>query len=140
LTDTLDETHAQVGLAALAANPDLTSARVFDGKVPDPTPTPPYVLVYTRVAWPRDGVGTALSAQQVTITTTYTCHCVGLNAAAARAVQMQVRTSLLNLKPVIAGRICSPIKQDDATDPDRDESTGKLVMDAVSVFSYSSTG
>lgn len=143
MTDTLDEAHAQVGLAALRLNANLL--HVYDGKVDeDPatgkTPDPPYVLVYSRVAWPRDGIGTSLSAAQVTITTTFTCHCVGLNAAAARAVQMQVRSTLLNLRPVIAGRNCSPIKQDEALDPDRDESTGRLVMDAVSVYSYSSTG
>lgn len=146
MTDLLDEQHAQAGLAALAANPNLrlaadpTASNVFDGKVPDPTPDPPWVLVYTRVAWPRDGIGTSLTEQQVTVTTTYTCHCVGLTAAAARAVAMQVRSSLLNFRPTIAGRNCSPIKQDDATDPDRDESTGRLVMDAVGVYSYTSTG
>jgi hypothetical protein len=138
MTDTLDEQHAQVAFAALALNTNLT--QVFDGKVPDPTPTPPYVLIYTRVAWPRDGIGTALSGTQVTITTTYTCHCVGLNAAAARAVQMQVRSSLLNLRPVIDGRNCSPIKQDESLDPDRDESTGQFVMDAVSTYSFTSAG
>jgi hypothetical protein len=137
----LDETHAQVAITALAANPNLTSSRVFDGRVPDGTdPALGYVLVYCTVSWPRDGIGTALTAQQVTLTTTYTCHCVGLNARAARAVAMEVRASLLNLKPNITGRSCSPIKQDDAQPPDRDESTGHLVMDAVSVFSFTSTG
>lgn len=138
MTDLLEEQHAQAGLLALAANPNLV--HVYDGFVPSPTPDPPYVLVYSRVAWPRDGIGTALSAQQVTITTTYTCHCVGLSSAAARAVQMQVRSTLLNLRPVIAGRNCSPIKQDESLDPDRDESTGRLVMDGISIFSFSSTG
>jgi hypothetical protein len=138
MTDTLDETHAQQGLAALIANPNLLG--VFDGAVPNPTPNPPYVLIYTRVSWPRDGVGTALSAVQVTITTTYTCHCVGLNATAARAVGMQVRSSLLNFRPVISGRNCSPIKQEDAQDADRDESTGRLVMDAIAIYSFTSTG
>ena len=137
MTDQLDELHAQVFLAALASNTNLTD---FDGKVPDPTPDPPWVLTYVTVSWPRDGIGTALTAQQVTVTATATCHCVGLNAAAARAVGMQVRSSLLNLKPVIAGRICSPVKQDDSQPPDRDESTGRLVMDQVQVFSFTSTG
>ncbi len=139
MSDTLDESHAQVGLVALNANPALTG-KVFDGKVPDPTPNPPYVLTYCQVMWPRDGLGTSLGAQQVTITTTYTCHCVGLTAALARAVAMQVRSSLLNLRPIIAGRNCSPIKQDDVQPPDRDESTGRLVMDLVCTFSFSSTG
>jgi hypothetical protein len=138
MTDLLDETHAQVAFGLLAANGNL-AAHVFDGVVADLT-EPPYVLIYSRVAWPRDGIGTALTGTQVTITTTWTCHCVGLTAAAARAVQMQVRSSLLNFRPVIAGRNCSPIKQVDASDPDRDDTTGRVVMDAVSVFDFLSIG
>jgi hypothetical protein len=137
MTDFLDETHAQQGLAALIANPNLT--QVFDGKVPDGTLSP-YVLAYTRVEWPRDGIGTSQAGIQNTIHTTYTLHCVGESAAAARAVQMQARSSLLNFRPTITGRNCSPIKQVDAMDPDRDESTGRLVMDAVSIFDFTSTG
>lgn len=138
MTDLLDETHAQVALVALAANANIL--HVYDGFVPSPTADPPWVLVYTKVAWPRDGIGTSLTEQQVTITTTYTCHCVGLSAATARAVQMQVRSSLLNLRPVIAGRNCSLIKQDEQQEPDRDESTGRLVIDAISTYSFTSTG
>ena len=140
MTDSLDELHAQAFLGPLIANPALGAAKVFDGKVPDPTPFPPYALAYVRVAWPRDGLGTSLDAVQRTITATATVHCVGLNAAAARVVQMQVRSSLLNVRPVIAGRNCSPIKQDESMEPDRDESTGKLVMDSINVFSFTSTG
>lgn len=136
--DQVDELHAQVGLAALGANTSLL--HVYDGKVADPTPDPPYVLVYTRVAWPRDGIGTALDTQQRTVTCTYTCHCVGLTADAARVVAMQVRATLLNLKPSITGRSCSPIKQDESLDPRRDETTGRLVMSVVSIYSFTSTG
>ena len=39
-------------------NANLTN--VFDGVVANPTPDPPYVLLYTRVAWPRDGIGRTL--------------------------------------------------------------------------------
>ncbi len=138
MSDLLDETHAQQGLALLIANPNL--AAVYQGSVVDPTPNPPYVVVYTRVAWPRDGIGTALDSVQKTITTTYTCHCVGLTESAARAVGMQVRSSLLNAKPVISGRSCTPIKQDDALDADRDDTTGRTVFDAIAIYSYISTG
>lgn len=138
MTDTLDETHAQVAFTALAANAALI--HVFDGVVPSPTPDPPYVLIYSKISWPRDGIGTALTATQRTITCTYTCHCVGLSPRAARGIQMEVRATLLNLRPVISGRNCSPIKQDEQLEPDRDESTGRLVVDAISTYSYSSTG
>jgi hypothetical protein len=140
VADLLDEQHAQVGLALLVANPALGAAKVFDGKVPDPTPTLPYVIVYTIVEWTRDGIGTALSAAQVTVTTTYTCHCVGGSAEAARWVGMQVRSSLLNARPVIAGRNCGPIKQFETSPPQRDETTGHLIMDAISTYGFVSTG
>lgn len=134
----LEEDHAQVAFALLAANTNLTA--VFDSRVDDPTPTPPYVVVYPAVAWPRDGAGTALDGRQVTVTTTWTCHCVGLTAAAARAVGMQVRSSLLGVRPVVAGRQCGLIKVDDALPADRDESLGYAVFDVVQVFSFTSTG
>ena len=133
----LEEDHAQAGLALLVANTNLV---VYDEKVPDPTPDPPYVLVYSRVVWTRDGLGTSLTAAQVTVTTTFTCHCAGLTPAAARAVAGQVRTSLLNVRPVITGRNCSPIKQSDAPEVVRDESLGTPVYDAVGVFDFVSTG
>jgi hypothetical protein len=138
MADLLDQQHADVGLDLLRADAGLV---VFDSVVSDPTPDPPrYVLVYPVVEWPRDGVGTAVSATQVTITTTYYCHCVGLTAASARALAMRVRAALLNVRPVIAGRSCSPIKQREMAPPQRDESTGRAVMDQVGVYEFSSTG
>lgn len=137
MADLVDKQHADAGLALLALDAGLT---VFDGKVPEPWPDPPYVLVYTVVEWPRDGLGTALAATQVTVTTTYYCHCVGLSAAAARAVAMRVRAALLNARPVIAGRNCSPIKQVETSPPQRDETTGRLVMDEVAVYDFTTTG
>lgn len=145
MTDFLEETHAQVGLVALRNNPDLTG-KVHDGKVPEtpntPTPDPPYVAVYTSVGWPHEGVGNSMNGRAVTVRTTYTCHCVGESAAAARAVASQVRISLLNLRPVIEGRNCGLVQSDDPTPPPptRDETTGKTVMDQILTFSYLSTG
>jgi len=138
VTDTIEEDHAQVAFILLGANTNLTA--VFDSKVDDPTPTPPYVLIYPTVSWPRDGVGTALDGEQVTVTTTWNCHCVGLTPEAARAVSMQVRSSLLGVRPTIAGRNCSLIKQTDAQPPARDEPLGFAVFDAVLNFGFTSTG
>lgn len=144
MADLIDKAHADVGLALLVANPALGVAKVFDGRVPEDangkSPPPPYVLVYTIVEWPRDGIGTALVATQNTVTTTLYCHCVGETAAAARAMAMEARASLLNVRPVIAGRNCGPIKQTEAVPPQRDETTGRLVMDAVAAYAFTSTG
>lgn len=134
-----EEDHARAGLLLLQANANLLG--VFDGAVPiAPTPEPPYVVVYSRVAWPRDGVGHGLDAAQDTVTTTYTCHCVGLDAVAARAVAAQVRGTLIGVRPTVSGRNCGLIKQVDAVDPNPDQSTGRLVMDAVMVFDFTTTG
>jgi hypothetical protein len=135
----LEEDHAQVAKALLEANPVLTG-KVFRSKVPDPTPALPWVLLYTRVAFPRDGIGTSITAVQGTITTTVTCHCAAESEAAAFAIRAQVRTSLLNVRPAISGRNCGPIKEADAQDPIPDESLGQLIEDAVVVFDFSTTG
>ena len=141
MSDLLDQEHADAGLNLLLANSALGPTRVFDGRVPDPTPDPPYIVVYTTVSWTREGIGTALNGTQVTITTTWNCRCVGLTAAAARAMAMQVRSSLLNQRPVIPGRNCGPIKQwDDPMPAQRDESTGRLVMDEPVTYGFISTG
>lgn len=133
MADLVDENLAQAGLLLLAADAGMSS---FDGKVPDGT-DPPYVLVYTTVAWQAGEAGTAnaINAQSVTALVTWTCHCVGETAAAARAMQMRARAALLNQRPVVAGRSCGLIRQDEVLAPNRDETTGRLVMDGVSVFS-----
>jgi hypothetical protein len=141
VSDTLDDAHAQAGLALLRADIVLT---VYDGKVPDqvatgPGPDLPYVLVYSKVSWPRDGAGNTIQGTAVTVSATWTCHCVGASAQAARGLQGRVRAALLNQRPVIAGRSCGLIKQDEVLDPNPDESTGRLVMDAVSTYSLVTT-
>lgn len=137
MADLLDEQHADAGLNLLIADPAL---KVYDGKVPDPTPTPPYVVVYTTVAWPgRDtGAANALDGLAVTVTAEWVIHCVGLSGESARAVAMRVRAALLNQRPTIAGRNCSLIVQDDVQAPVRDETTGRLVMDQVVTYSMTS--
>lgn len=135
----LEEDHAQVVLQLLDNDPNIIG--VHDGAVPRPAPTPPYVVVFTKVGFPKDAVGTALDATQKTVTTTATCHCVGESAIATRIVASNVRSTLLNVRPQITGRSCSPIKQTDAADLSRpDDTTGTLVFDLVLVFEFSTTG
>lgn len=133
MADLLDEQHAQAGLALLeAGDPD----RVHDGRVPDGAALP-YHLVYTTVRWPAGeaGAANALDAQAVTVIAEWTVHSVAETAADARAMQMRARASLLNRRPAIAGRSCGLIRQDEVRAPVRDETTGRLVMDAVSIYS-----
>jgi len=133
VSDLLDDAHARAGLDLLEANAALT---VFDGVVDSPTPDPPFVLVYTTVEWLSgpDAMANSLDHLSETCRVTWVCHCVGLTAAASRAVVMQVRSSLLDQRPVIAGRVCGLISQTDVQAPVRDETTGRLVMDTVVTY------
>jgi hypothetical protein len=142
MTDTIEETHVSTALALLTGNPALGPTRVFDSLVPNPTvdPNTGFVLVYSRVAWPRDGLGTGLDAIQDTVTTTLTCHCAGSTVKAARVIGMQVRSSLLGVRPVIAGRICGLIKTANNPDPPvRDESLGFPVFDLILEYDFTTT-
>lgn len=125
--------HAEAGLALLQANAALT---VYDGALPaDKTDlNPPWVLVYTTVEWPEADPNNGLDGRSGTCTARWYCHCVGSNAAAARAVTHQVRSSLLDVRPTVTGRVCGLIRQESAVPPQRDESLGRVVMDAVVVY------
>jgi hypothetical protein len=133
MTDGLDQALASVGLALLRADVGLT---VYDGAVPSPTPTPPYVVVYTNVVRPADAPSDALALAGLSShwTASWHCHCVGGDATAARAVAQRVRTQLLDVRPVVASLSCGLIRQADSQPPTRDETTGVVVMDALRVF------
>jgi hypothetical protein len=135
VTDSIDEALAQVGLGLLRADAGLT---VYDGRVPDGSVLP-YVLVYTTVSWPPGAEGNTLTGKRVTASVEWTCHCVAGTASGARVVQQRVRVAFLNQTGAVANRQCGLIKQDEVRAPDRDETTGQLVMDGVSVYSLLST-
>jgi hypothetical protein len=129
--------HADAFLALLRADAELT---VHDGAVPDDG-DPPYALVYFYVETP-DGL---VAPDKVPLTfnsDVLECwgyvHCVGANAVRARAVSGRVRSALLNKTLVIAGRECFPIRWRQGQPPQRDETTGPLVMDQVDVYSFTS--
>lgn len=147
MSDTLDEDHAQLALDLLRADVALT---VYDGVVPNPTLAPlepvdaaptPYVLVYAVVSRPADMAGAAntLDGRSATFLVRWYCHCVGASASAARIVAGRVRAALLDVRPTLTGRTCGMIRQDGSMAPQRDESTGRVVMDAVSIYSLVTT-
>lgn len=132
MTDTLDQKLVNAGLALLAADPGLT---VYDGFVPPNSPRP-YVLVYTSVEWvpaPGDGLDGASTSPVVR----WYCHCVGETATAARAVAQRVRTQLLDQRPVIPSAptmTLGLVRFESGVPPVKDETTGVLVMDTVTVY------
>lgn len=137
MTDGLDQAIINAGLALLTADASLV---VFDGAVSNPTPTPPYVLVYATVDRPGEDPDNPLNGQSRVWVARWICHCVGGNASAARAVAQRVRTALLDVRPVIAGLSCALIDMEpDGQPPQRDETTGVLVMDQVKTFRLKAT-
>ena len=138
MTDGLDQALADAGLNLLRADTSLT---VFDGAVPNPTPDPPYVCVYTTIGHPDDPQSTGLNGPVKRAIVRWTCHCVGANAQASRGVAQRVRTALLNVRPTVGGMNVGLIKddQDSPPDPVRDETTGVLVIDTIHVFSLIAT-
>ena len=141
MTDGLDQALADAGLNLLRAD---TSLVVFDGQVPDPTPDPPYVVVYTTIGHPDVSDATGLNGVVKRAVVRWTCHCVGGGPAAqqaSRAVAQRVRAALLNVRPTVPGMNVGLIKddQDSPPDPVRDETTGNAFVDSIHVFSLIAT-
>lgn len=131
--------HAQAYLTLLAAVTGPPALVVYDGAVPSSpsTPTPPYVVAYFAYATPDED---AVDMEQVPnwVDCTVYAHCVGGNTAAARAVAGRVRTALLGATPTVSGRSCGRIRHFDSQPEQRDETTGRLVIDLVDVYRYRS--
>lgn len=136
MTDGFDQACADAFLTLLNADPDLT---VCDGIVPNGT-SPPYVLMYFTISRPSDDPDNASDGRTRVWVPRGIFHCVGENAAAARAVAQRVRTALLDVTPTIPGLSCSPIRMEgDSLPPQRDESLGFPVMDAVETYRFKAT-
>ncbi len=126
------QAHADALLGLLRADSVL---KVQDGAVAKGT-VPPYVVVYIALVTPDGQVvnSAPLTGASERVVMRAYCHSVGANGQAARAVAQRVRTALLDVVPTIAGRECWPIRHEDSQPPDRDETTGVLVMDQVDVY------
>jgi hypothetical protein len=110
--------------------------KAFDGKVPDTTALP-YLLLYFTMTTPGGEVApdaVDLTFNSDVILLNIYAHNVAGSAAAARNVQAKTRTALLNVRPVVAGRVCHPIRQIDDAPATKDESTGKLIFDLTDVY------
>ena len=132
MTDLLDVAVVNAGLDLMRAD---TLLNVFDGVVPSPTPTPPYVLVYSTVTWPSDDdTISALDGRSRRVVARWICHCVGESQQASREVAQRVRAALLDARPQIAGLQPGFIRDEQDDPPVRNEQTGVVVFDAVHVY------
>lgn len=130
---TVVKDHADA-LLALASGPGPgTPMTVLDGAVPEGT-VPPYVLAYFSDADPEEPDSRPLSGLPQRYVLRAIFHLVGGNAAATRALGDKLRARLLNVVPPVAGRQCFPVRREDSVPPERDESTGSLVMDRVDIY------
>lgn len=133
MADLLDLAHINAGLALLRADASLVVYPDAEGFTPV-VPAPKYVRVYATIERPADAGANALAGASQQWVTRWYCHCVGANEYSALAVQMRVRANLLDVRPVIAGRNCGLIREDQALPPTKDDSTGGTVFDAVVVY------
>ena len=130
----LEVAHQQAGLELLRDN--VSIAAVYDGALPSSVDEVvlPYLLVYTTVEWPNADPDNGLDGRSGTCLTTWYVHAVGANVTASLAISGQARTSLLDVRPTIAGRQCGLIRQESTQPSRRDETLGQVVQDTVTVY------
>lgn len=124
------QAHADALLALARAAPGSPALTVYDGPPPDGA-TPPYAVAYIYVETPD---ATSMTDEADHIVARMYTHAVGANSTAARAVAQRLRGQLLNAKPTIAGRNVAAIAQEQGNVPEKDTSTGVLVMDQLDVW------
>jgi hypothetical protein len=140
ITDGLGQAVRNSALNLLRADTGPPALVVFDSKVPANTSVNAgYVLVYFYLDRPYDDPGNAQDGRSRVWVGHWICHSVsgGEDGIAAAAVNERVRTALLDARPVIAGFTAAGTGQfrlDSSLPPQRDESTGVLVMDVVSTY------
>ena len=125
--------HADALLALARGAGPGTAMTVLDGANPDDA-VPPYVLVYFADGDPEEPESRPLNGRPDRYVLRGIFHLVGGNAAATRALGDKLRARLLNVVPAVVGRQCFPVRREDSIPPQRDESTGSLVMDRVDIY------
>lgn len=142
MTDGLDQAIVNAGLTLLRADSSYNSVcPTYDGMVPVGAKAP-YRLVYSSLSRPGEGdVDLAGDGRSRVWIVRWIVHNVasGADASGARAVAQRTRTQMLDQQPSIPGLNCGLIRLEDSQPPERDETTGVLVMDAVTVYRLKAT-
>ncbi|MEV6344130.1 hypothetical protein [Actinoplanes sp. NPDC051851] len=122
--------HAAVYLDALT----VTGVTVRDQPVdPEQPPDLPYLVVYISVTTPE---ATSLEETADRVQADAIVHAVGLTTDSCRVVTGLVWSALLGLRPQITARDCGPIRLIDDRPADADQSTGRAVLDEVTVWRF----
>jgi len=133
MPDLLDLQHINAGLDLLRADAGLVVYPDAQGFTPA-LPGAQYVRAYATIERPADAFGNSLAGVSQQWTVRWYCHCIGANENSSIAVAMRVRDGLLDKRPVIAGRNCGLIREDQAMPPTKDDSTGLAVFDSQLVY------
>jgi len=136
VTDGLDQAIIDAGLALLRADAITPALVIFDGQPTNPTPAPPYVVVWSTVDWPADDPAhDALDNRSEHAVARWFVHIVAENLRQWRAIAQRVRTQLLNARPAVAGMAPGLIRMEDGSPPPTaDESLGSPYISGVHVF------
>jgi hypothetical protein len=132
----LEVAHVKAGhdlLTAAFASPGIP---LYDGKLPAATTTlaMPWVLSYTSVEWEYDNPDGSINHESSTCVTTWMLNIAAVNNTAAMAVLGVIRAALLDVVPVISGRVCWPIRMVSVQPPGNNEAIGTAVLDSIAIY------
>lgn len=134
--------HAAAVLERLAAIVITPATPAYDGKVPDNITLPPryYVVrfVFRKLTAGESPATTPLSFDSVTYRVDATVHSVGTDARDTRGVATRAEAQLLNWRPTIAGRSCTPLRQVESTTLEPNEQMGVAVEQQVDIYRFQS--
>lgn len=144
MTDGLDQALSAAAPLLLEADAGLT---VFRGGVPNPTPTPPYVVVRSSIDRPSDDPDNSGNGRSSVWVVRWFCYCVGGGGGtvedaevAAIAVGQRVRTALIDVAPTVAGFATGLIRLEQAQPPTRpDEITGVPIAEVIQIYRLRAT-
>jgi hypothetical protein len=131
--------HAAAILDRLGSH-GASALTVFDGRVDD-SATPPYLLVRCSLQWlgadaRPDAVNLAGTVKAATCTARI--YAVGKNEAAARILFDRMTAALLNWRPTIVGRSCTPMRHDSSFETPADERTGIAYHELGAIWEFTS--
>lgn len=131
--------HAAAILDRLGSH-GASELTVFDGRVDDGA-VPPYLLVRCTLQWlgpdtRPDAVNLAGTVKAATCTSRI--YAVGETEAAARILFDRVTAALLNWRPTVTGRSCTPMRHEDSFETPADERTGIAYHELGAIWAFTS--
>lgn len=124
--------HVQAGTELIEG----AGLALYDGKLPDDVTTLalPWVLAQTVVEWEYEGPNGSIRFESSSCVTTWYLRCAAANNTALMAVLGRIRAVLLDVVPVIDGRVCFPIRMVSVQMPDQDNTIGTAVIEATAIY------